>query len=138
MQIHAPEDLFRAFDHFENAAHETDQWRSGERDDKVETLHEQCFTHGLGVIAEIVAHAVQSGFATKGRDLHPVHVNPVMYFIGRQLGGAGAILAETTQNMAFVALGSQTFSQVSEVLRGGCVVGPIVLIDEQNPVRLGA
>jgi hypothetical protein len=44
-----------------------------------------------------------------------------MYFIGRQLGGAGAILAETTQNMAFVALGSQTFSQVSEVLRATMV-----------------
>ena len=31
-----------------------------------------------------------------------------------------------------------TNTQVSEVLCGGCVVGPIVLIDEQNPVRPGA
>jgi hypothetical protein len=40
--------------------------------------------------------------------------------------------------MAFVAFSRQTFGQIGQMLCGGGVIRPVVLIHEQNPVRPGA
>jgi hypothetical protein len=65
-----------------------------------------------------------------------MNVDPILHFMGRQLGGASPILPEATQDMAFVAFCGKAFSKVGQMLGCRGVVRPIVLIDEKDSLGL--
>ncbi len=134
VQVHAPVDVRRPPEPFQESADEADDRGRREGDDGVEPREQQGLEHSPGVEAQVVGHP-GPGAATpqRGRG-HSVDPYPFVDLRGGRLRLAGLVAAPGAQDVTLVALLRHRFGQVGQVLGRRGMIGPVILIDEQDPL----
>ncbi len=132
MEVHAPVHVPRPAQPLERRSYQADQGGRGQGDHGVEAREQKRLASAQRVEGEVVGHPGQgSAPSVRGRR-HAMNLDAGAHFVGRRRGLAGLVAALRREDMALITALGQRFGQVSQVLSGRGVVGPVILIDEEN------
>ena len=134
MEVHAPVNVPRLLEPLEQRADQADDRRSGQGHDRVETRQEHGLDHGAGVKAEVIGHPCPGPAAAQRSRRDAVDMNPFVDFIRRRPGLARLVAALRGQHVALVPAVGERLGQVGQVLGRRGVVGPVILVDEEDPL----
>ncbi len=132
MKVHAPHDVARAAQALEDGADESDDRRRGQGDDDVKSRQAQRLEDGSGVETQVIGHAGPGAATTERGCRNAMDVDAFMGFEGGGPGLARFVAALGGEDVALESPLGQEFRQIGQVLGGRCVVGPVILVDEED------
>ena len=132
VEVHAPVDMPRPLQAAEHGADQADDRRRGERGHHVEPGHPDRQQGGPEVEAEVVQHPVQGALAAERGGGDPVDRHAVADLSFRQRGRARLVGPLAAEDVDVVPPGGEVLGEVGQVLRRGGVVGPVILVDEEE------
>ena len=134
MEVHAPVNVPRLLEPLRERADQADDRRRRQGHDRVEPRQQQRLDHGPGVEAEVIGHPGPGPAPAQRGRRDAVDVDALVHFVRRRPGLARLVAALRGQDVALVPAARQRLGQVGQVLGRRGVVGPVILVDEQDPL----
>ena len=135
VEVHAPGEVPRPLEALQDRPDKADDRGRRQGDDRIEPGEQESGDERPDVEAEIVGHPPESALAPQRGGLDPVDLHAPVRLARRRTFRAGLIAAAAAKDVDLMPPGGEVLGEVGQVLRRGGVVGPVVLVDEQEPTR---